>query len=80
MRHRHLDGPEGAALTVAMAASILERGDAPDVRELLRRLRADPYGPDARAAEIAAENVDVQGLPALVRVCLERWRRERRAA
>lgn len=80
MRHRHLDVPEAAPLTVATASSILERGDARDVCALLRRLRADPDGPEARAAETAAAHVDVQGLPELVRICLERWRRPQSAA
>lgn len=80
MRHRHLDARDEAPISVAAAASILERGDARDVRALLRKLRSRPSGADARAVETAAAHVDVQGLPDLVLLCLEHWRRERSVA
>ena len=77
MKHRHLD-IDAAQYSVATISSILERGDARDVIELLRTLRRDPSGPVAKLAKIACRNSDVYGYPALFRACLEEWSGEQR--
>jgi hypothetical protein len=71
MQHRHLDG---AHLSTAAVASILERGGASDLRALFSALRRDPCGPAAAAAQRAAEASEVYGYPELLRACLEAWR------
>jgi len=71
MQHRHLDG---AHLSAAAVASILERGGASELRALFGALRRDPYGAAATAALRAAEASDVYGYPELLRACLEAWR------
>lgn len=71
MPHRHLDTTDW---TVAAVASVLERGDALDVLELLRALAREPHGPAAEAALRAAAASDVYGYPELLRACLKRWR------
>ena len=71
MQHRHLDG---AQLSTAAVASILERGGASDLRALFSALRRDPYGAAATAALRAAEASEVYGYPELLRACLEAWR------
>jgi hypothetical protein len=76
MRHRHLNG---ARLSTATVASILERGGAADVRDLLAELKRDPDGETAAAALRAAAASEVYGYPELIRACLEAWR-SRKAA
>lgn len=76
MRHRHIDA-NAEPWSVAAVDSILERGGARDVVALLRELRRDPCGPAAEAALTAAEHSDVYGYPALIKACLEEWRRAR---
>jgi hypothetical protein len=71
MRHRHVNG---AHLSTATVASILERGGASDVRALLAELRREPAGETAAAALRAAEASDVYGYPELIFACLETWR------
>jgi hypothetical protein len=76
MRHRHIDVPDGY-YSVAVVDSILERGGASDVVELLRVIREDPFSQAAESALTAAAHSDVYGYPAMVKICIERWRRER---
>jgi threonine aldolase len=73
MEHRHLDG---ARLSTAAVASILERGRAADLRDLLTELKRDPHGAVASAALRAADSSDVYGYPELLRACLDTWRRQ----
>ncbi len=75
MRHRHLDLPDDV-YSVAAVHSILERGGASDIYRLLAVLRRDPNGGPASAVERAIATSDVYGYPALLRLCLERFRRE----
>jgi hypothetical protein len=75
MRHRHLDTPTGH-WSIATIDSVLERGGASEILELLRELRRDPWGAAATAALAAAEHSQVYGYPELIRACLERWRYE----
>lgn len=62
---------------MAVVDSILERGTAADVWELLTALRQDPHGRAAAAALAAASGSTVYGYPALIRACVEKWRRDR---
>lgn len=75
MRHRHLDLPDDA-YPVAAVHSILERGGASDIYRLLAELRRDPHGTAASAVERAVATSKVYGYPALLRLCLERFRSE----
>ena len=75
MQHRHLDG---APVSIAAVASILERGGASDLRALFSALKRDPNGPLASAAWRAAEASVVYGYPELVRACLQAWRNPQR--
>lgn len=74
MEHRHLDG---AQLSTAAVASILERGCASDLRHLLSLLKREPHGAAAAAALRAAAASDVYGYPELLRACLETWRKQK---
>jgi hypothetical protein len=74
VEHRHLDLTH---LSTAAVASILERGNAADLRALLAELKRDPHGAAAACALRAAEASDVYGYPELLRACLEEWRRPR---
>lgn len=71
MLHRHLDTTDW---TVAAVASVLERGGASDVLDLLRALSREPHGPIAEAALRAAAASSVYGYPELLRACLNQWR------
>jgi hypothetical protein len=75
VKHRHLDT---AQLSTAAVASILERGNASDLRALLAALRREPDG--AAAALRAAAASEVYGYPELLRACLEAWRRPKATA
>jgi hypothetical protein len=71
MQHRHLDHSQ---LSTAAVASIIERGEAKDLRALFAALRCDPHGMAAMAALRAAATSEVYGYPELLRACLEVWR------
>jgi hypothetical protein len=75
MEHRHLEVKDGR-WSVAIVDSILERGEARDLKALLAEIARDPHGEAAAAAERAAEHSAVYGYPALLRACLEKWRGE----
>lgn len=75
MRHRHIDIPEGV-YPVAAIHSIIERGGASDVMDLLRAIHDDPNGETADAALKAARSSRVYGYPALLVACITAWREE----
>jgi hypothetical protein len=73
VRHRHLDVPAGYH-SVATILSVLERGTSRDVIALLADLQADPFSALADDALAACDQSDVYGYPALIRLCVRRWR------
>ncbi len=75
MQHRHLELPEGV-YSVAAVHSVLERGGASDLLDLLRAIRQDPFGDAAEAAIKAASRSDVYGYSAVLLAYVEAWRAE----
>jgi hypothetical protein len=78
VRHRHLT-TFGIPETVAEIHSLLERGRASDMRAFLRALKDDPFGKRAENALRAAQDSDVYGYLAMIRVAIHAWRSQQKA-
>ncbi|MDN5870004.1 MAG: hypothetical protein L0H73_04715 [Nitrococcus sp.] len=74
MIHRHLR--TAGVDTPAKVHSALEHGSYHDMQVLLRRLRADPWGREATAAEQAAATSAVYGWPRVLSLVLRLAREE----
>jgi len=74
VKHRHLDVADDYH-SVATVLSVLERGSSQDVIALLAALRAAPWSALAEDALAACAQSDVYGYPALIRLCLDQWRK-----
>jgi len=77
VQHRHLT-TSGIPTTVAEIHSLLERGRTADMRAVLRAIKDDPFSERAENAVRAACDGEVYGYPAMIRIGVVAWRRERR--
>jgi hypothetical protein len=58
----------------------MERGRTSDMREFLTSLKDDPFGQRAENALRAAQDSEVYGYPAMIRIAIEAWRIQKEAA
>jgi SOS-response transcriptional repressor LexA len=77
--HRHLT-TSGIPTTVAEIHSLMERGRTSDMREFLTSLKDDPFGQRAENALRAAQDSEVYGYPAMIRIAIKAWRIQKEAA
>jgi hypothetical protein len=72
MKHRHLqDGHESSAPAIE---DVLERGTLADWQDLARRLRANPFGPDAASLQSVLDHRHLYGTTRLWQDYLARLR------